>query len=78
MESPEEYEGALIEGSSLEFFYGVGIFLGLFFILFSNVSSGLLFCAIELFQLLVLTAGEDETRVPPRFKIILELFEFVV
>jgi len=57
MGSELEYENAVSEGGIVEFFSRFGIFICIFFILFSNVSSGLLFCAIELFQLLVLIAG---------------------
>ena len=49
MESEQEYYEAIEEGENLEFFSRYGSFISLIFLLFSNVSSGLLFCSIELF-----------------------------
>jgi len=75
---PEKYKSAVKEGMSLESFSRFGSFIGLFFILISTVSCGLLFCSVELFQLLTLQTTSDQMKIPPRFKILLGYFEFVV
>ena len=65
--SPEEFKEANEEGKKTESSTRFAMFIAIIFIMLSSVSTALLFCSVELFQLMVLTASEDKSKVPPRF-----------
>ena len=54
MKSELDFLNAVDEGESVGFFGKFGWVFGILFAVFSSVSSKLIFCSIELFQLLVL------------------------